>query len=148
MNDACCVMCLKEVETLANLFGKCKVSLCIWRRVFEWIDYSPKLSFEEFVKILFFCDKVKNKLKGTIMKAIWLATTWCLWLKRNAIIFKQESFCFNEYCMTDIILFSWNWLSSSYKLGKLWNFSSCRSFPFVIWVKYPLYSLFSISIAY
>lgn len=70
--------------------------------MFAWIDYSPELSFEEFVKFFFFCDKVKNK---TIMKVIWLATSLCLWLKRNAIIFKNEFFSLNE-CMTKIIIFS------------------------------------------
>lgn len=50
--------------------------------------------FEEFVGFFHHCDKLKCLTKRTIGAMIWLATDWSLWIKRNAVIFKNDIFSF------------------------------------------------------
>ncbi|XP_058751954.1 uncharacterized protein LOC131625071 [Vicia villosa] len=112
-NDLICIMCMTEEETLTHLFGDCEVELHIWRKVFALIGHIPELSFDNFVSVFFFCEKVKCVAKRTIVEVIWLATAWCLWMKCNAIIFKNELFSFNEF--EGYIDANWNSLSDDSK---------------------------------
>ncbi|XP_058774315.1 uncharacterized protein LOC131648586 [Vicia villosa] len=128
VNDLMCVLCMKKEETLLHLIGGCEITSRIWRRVFHWIGHGLELSFDEFVGFFASCGKVKSLIKRTIAAVIWLATAWCLWLKRNACIFRKELFSFSE-CMSEIILSSWNWLLSFYKLGVLCNYHTWNILP-------------------
>lgn len=89
-DDLLCVLCGEEEENKPHLFRVCVVSLSIWKKVFEWIGPVKDLSMEEFVDLFFFyCGNVKCLKKRSTLLVIWLAMIWSLWLKRNAIIFKN-----------------------------------------------------------
>ncbi|XP_058777158.1 WAT1-related protein At1g25270-like [Vicia villosa] len=94
-------------ESLSHLFFSCNVTICIWRRVFMWLELSGFLSFEEFGDFFYNFRKIPCIVKRTIVGTVWLATVWSIWLKRNAVIFENEVFSFTE-CMSDIVLSSWS----------------------------------------
>ncbi|XP_058764151.1 uncharacterized protein LOC131637569 [Vicia villosa] len=120
-NDFSNVLCLSEEESLPHLMGLCPITSTIWRKVYEWIGLIEKLSLMEFKSFFAHCDKVKSLSKRSIVAVIWLATAWSIWLKRNVINFKGESFCFND-CMSEIVVNAWKWLNSKCKIVNSCNF--------------------------
>ncbi|XP_058763858.1 uncharacterized protein LOC131637292 [Vicia villosa] len=101
--DLNCVFCLSEEECPSHLLGGCEVVSKVWKKVYEWMDYGEALTLEEFNEFFFVMEKVKNLSKRFTIAVIWLATTWCIWNRRNAIIFTNASFRFTE-CISDIML--------------------------------------------
>ncbi|XP_058783792.1 uncharacterized protein LOC131658523 [Vicia villosa] len=126
--DSFCVFCSKEEESRDNLFSNCVVSIRVWRRVYMWLGVGEILSFDEFVDFFFNCEKINCLSKKAILSVVWLATIWTLWNKRNAIIFKDESFSFIE-CMSEITISSWHWLGSFYKKVPVCNFFGWNTQP-------------------
>lgn len=124
--DYQCVFCLLEEENLSHLLGGCTVVSRVWLKVFEWIWPIDNLVLEEFVG--FNGIPVKDKAKKAIILVIWLATAWCIWNRRNAIIFKKEKFSFTE-CFSEIIYISWLWLLNHYKLMNMCNFHIWNILP-------------------
>ncbi|XP_058741729.1 uncharacterized protein LOC131614118 [Vicia villosa] len=114
VGDSLCVLCYSEEETLAHLFSDCEVSKRVWRRVFMWLGVGDFLSMEEFLEFFYNCSKIGCLSKRVIAAVVWLATIWTLWIKHNAIIFRNDSFSFIE-CMSEIVFVSWSWLNSFYK---------------------------------
>src|SRR3954464_490591 len=119
---------MKEEESQIHLFSNCDVSITVWRRVYMWLGVGDFLSLEEFQDFLYHCDKISCLSKRAIVSVAWLATIWTLWLKRNAIIFKEETFSFLE-CMSEILIISWNWLGSFYKKAPLCNYFGWNTQP-------------------
>ncbi|XP_058726592.1 uncharacterized protein LOC131597952 [Vicia villosa] len=119
--DHLCVFCLMEVECLPHILGGCSVVSNIWRKVYELIGSFDDLTLEEFEGFFSIAEKLKNKEKNIVVSVIWLATAWCIWNRRNTIIFINDSLSFRE-CMSEVIFSSWSWLLSYYKLRDLCNF--------------------------
>ncbi|XP_058734229.1 uncharacterized protein LOC131605960 [Vicia villosa] len=120
-NDSLCALCLLEEESIEHLSYYCRVTSSIWRRVYMWLDLAEFMIIEDFVAFFLNCDKIICLNKRAIVAIVWLATVWSIWLKRNAVIFKQESFSFSE-CMSEIVSNSWYWLCNSYKKVNLCNY--------------------------
>ncbi|XP_058759850.1 uncharacterized protein LOC131633146 [Vicia villosa] len=120
-NDSLCALCLLEEESIEHLSYSCRVTSSIWRRVYMWLDLSEFMSLEDFVAFFHNCGKLLCLNKRTIVAIVWLATVWSIWIKRNAVIFKEESFSFTE-CMSEIVYNPWCWLCSSYKKVNLCNY--------------------------
>ncbi|XP_058767958.1 uncharacterized protein LOC131641678 [Vicia villosa] len=115
-------------ENLSHLLGGCLVISSIWRKVLEWFGPIDNLDLEEFEGFFGFFEKVKFKAKKIIVMVIWLATVWNIWLRRNALIFKNESFSFTE-CKSGIVHLSWNWLQSYYVIKDNCNFHIWNILP-------------------
>ncbi|XP_058746901.1 uncharacterized protein LOC131619876 [Vicia villosa] len=127
-NDSLCVLCQKEEESLLHLFSSCEVTVSIWNRVWVWVGLSKELKIDEFVDYFHNCAKIKSLNKRHVRAVIWLATVWSLWIKRNGIIFKDESFSFTE-CMKEIISNSWRWMGAFYKRVTPCNFHFWNTLP-------------------
>ncbi|XP_058761560.1 uncharacterized protein LOC131634951 [Vicia villosa] len=119
--DSACVFCHSEEENLHHLLGGCKVLSCLWRKVFEWLGPFGNVGLEDFEGFFDNFEKVKAISKRMIIAVVWLATVWSIWLRRNAIIFRGESYSFTE-CMSGIIWLAWMWLQSFYVLKDGCNF--------------------------
>ncbi|XP_058765967.1 uncharacterized protein LOC131639491 [Vicia villosa] len=126
--ETACVFCQSEEETLVHLFAGCSVTLGIWRKVFGWTDLGTTMSLEDFVNFFHNCSNIKCVNKRFIGAVIWLSTVWSLWLKRNAMVFKNETFSFTD-CMTEIVFNSWRWLNSFYKRVDFCNFYRWNILP-------------------
>ncbi|XP_058742102.1 uncharacterized protein LOC131614547 [Vicia villosa] len=131
--DSFCVLCDSEEETLMHLFSECEMTLSIWRRVFMWLGVGEFLSFEEFLEFFYNCAKIGCPSKRAMVAVVWLATIWTVWLKRNAIIFRDEFFSFIE-SMSKIVFVSWSWLNSFYKKLPLCNFYGWNIQPLLCFV--------------
>ncbi|XP_058764653.1 uncharacterized protein LOC131638121 [Vicia villosa] len=127
-SDSKCVICSMAEESRVHLFSDCVVSLRVWRRVYMWLAVGDLLSLEDFIEFFYNCAKVHCPSKRAILSVVWLATIWTLWIKRNAIVFKDESFSFIE-CMSEIVIISWNWLGSFYKKVPLCNYFGWNTQP-------------------
>jgi hypothetical protein len=103
-----CVFCSREVEDINHIFFTCSVSAQIWSYVFGWMGYNDI----PFVDIQSHFSDFGNLLKGSINKKyhhiIWLATTWCIWRKRNNIIFREESIHASSL-VEQIVYIAWFW---------------------------------------
>ncbi|XP_058752225.1 uncharacterized protein LOC131625382 [Vicia villosa] len=132
--DSLCVLCSKEEENIVHLFSNCEVSIGIWRRVFMWLGGGDFLSLEDFMDFFYNCSKIKCPSKRVIMAVVWITTIWTLWLKRNAIVFRSESFSFIE-CMSEIVMVSWSWLISFYKKLPCCNFYGWNTQPLLCFVE-------------
>ncbi|XP_058775768.1 uncharacterized protein LOC131650044 [Vicia villosa] len=130
VNNLQCVFCSSEEDSLPHILGGCRVLAAIWNKVLDWIGYGPGLSLEEFQVFPFSFDKVRLSSRRSIVAIIWLATVWCVWVRRNDIIFNNGSFSFSE-CMSEIIFTSWKWSSTSYKLVNLCNFFLWSTQPLI-----------------
>ncbi|XP_058757659.1 uncharacterized protein LOC131630931 [Vicia villosa] len=119
-SESLCSMCKEKEEDILHLFFKCDSSCSIWRRVYMWLDLANYLSFEDFEDFFINYDKLPVN-KRMMVAIIWLATAWSIWSKRNAVIFRKESFNFTE-CMSEIIHNSWRWFSSFQKKKNVCNF--------------------------
>ncbi|XP_058747098.1 uncharacterized protein LOC131620094 [Vicia villosa] len=120
--ETICVFFQSEEETLVHLFAGCSITKGIWRKVFGWTDLGSTMSLGGFRDFFFHnCSKIKCANKRSIGAVIWLSMVWNLWLKRNALVFKSESFSFTD-CMTEIVFNSWRWLNSFYKRVDYCNF--------------------------
>ncbi|XP_058734311.1 uncharacterized protein LOC131606012 [Vicia villosa] len=128
-DDSRCVFCAKENESLRHLFAHCEVTNRVWRKVFDWVGVDICLSREEFVNYFHYCGKitcVKTRIIGAV---VWLSTVWNIWLSRNAIVFKNETFSFLG-CWSEIVCNAWRWLSSFYNRVNYCNLYTWNILPF------------------
>ncbi|XP_058741959.1 uncharacterized protein LOC131614382 [Vicia villosa] len=108
-----CDFCGNVLESTSHLFFLCQEAREIWNHIFGWLGIKEEINFEEFLSFGDLQDKVKNRKRITLINFVWFATIWSLWLMRNAIIFKEEGFCFDVIC-TNIVFLAWRWLCVGY----------------------------------
>ncbi|XP_058764139.1 uncharacterized protein LOC131637557 [Vicia villosa] len=127
-NDLLCVFCKMKEDSLHHLLGDCEIVGGIWKKVLMWINYGPELSLKDLEGFPFILNKVNCLAKRSVMAVIWLASIWCIWLRRNAIIFKEDNFSFTEV-YSDIVVLSWCWIRSYFKIAACCNFYYWNTSP-------------------
>ncbi|XP_058732743.1 uncharacterized protein LOC131604312 [Vicia villosa] len=120
--------CRIHPETLNHLFFLCQVLKMIWGWILSWLGDGIHLTIEELMDFGSIQEKVKNANVRNKINTIWIATTWSLWLMRNAMIFENVSYSFDVLCSNMLFLY-WRWLACSNPL----SLSS-----FYDWYKLPL----------
>ncbi|XP_058732710.1 uncharacterized protein LOC131604275 [Vicia villosa] len=110
-----CVFCSNHQENSNHLFFDCYISKEIWDKVLAWLGIESNLSFLDLLSF----DAIQLKVKKVKVKdrinVIWVATLWSLWTMRNAVIFQDKLFSFDEV-FYNILFLSWRWLSLSHSL--------------------------------
>jgi hypothetical protein len=105
-----CVFCFKEHEDINHLFFNCNVSEEVWRAIFRWmgLHVAPCVSICNHFTL--FGDSLKATNNKRSRHIIWLAMTWCLWRKRNNILFLSEFV--NVSSLVEQIMYNiaWFWL--------------------------------------
>ncbi|XP_058762860.1 uncharacterized protein LOC131636242 [Vicia villosa] len=113
VSNPICDFCGNLLESSSHLFFLYQEVKEIWNHIFVWLGIPEKINIEEFVLFGDLQEKVKNIKRRTMINFVWFATIWCLWIMRNAIIFKGEVFCFDDIC-SNIVFLSWRWLYVGY----------------------------------
>lgn len=86
-----CIMCMRQSETNCLLFLHCQVAWDIWNKLFgianeNWVC---PVDLGSFFAINFFGFSTRKEHR-ILWKAAVFATVWCLWMERNARVFKQR----------------------------------------------------------
>jgi hypothetical protein len=107
-HERCCVFCLREVEDINHIFYNCRIAIQIWNRIFGWmgIQAIPFAGIQNHFAQFGTCLKGSHNKKHRHI--IWLATTWCIWRKRNNIVFRGESMNISSL-VEQIIYIAWFW---------------------------------------
>ena len=108
IQDAKCVFCRSETESIDHLFCCCTVVKDVWRGVFGWLNVQANLH-EEVLQVH---DGVRALVKGKGAKRIksifWAATVYQIWMERNSIIFNNKVTSARSI-VTSIKYVSWGW---------------------------------------
>jgi hypothetical protein len=117
-----CVFCFNWEENIDHIFMTCQVTANIWRAVLKWMGSNVTIVGTVQQHFLLFGDLIKGKHSKSVKHIIWLATTWCIWRKRNNIIFRGENM--NVPSLVDqIIYISWLWFISHIETRAILVFS-------------------------
>ncbi|KAG4984546.1 hypothetical protein D0Y65_028296 [Glycine soja] len=79
---------MEEEEDVHHLFYACQVTASIWRQVIAWVGVNLVMpqTFGQLFKQ--FGGLLPGRKSRRVKHILWHATCWCVWLSRNAIIFK------------------------------------------------------------
>jgi hypothetical protein len=108
-HDRCCVFCFKENEDINHIFFKCSISVEVWRTIFRWMGLKDIPFLNICNHFTLFGESLKETNNKRSRHIIWLATTWCLWRKRNNILFRGE-FVNVSSVVEQILHIAWFWL--------------------------------------
>ncbi|XP_058726139.1 uncharacterized protein LOC131597459 [Vicia villosa] len=104
-----CTFCGNCMESRNHLFFSCGVVKKIWGVIASWVGKGESVSEEclsNFMDwhLFFSVNMVKDRKLGII----WLATSWAIWLDRNGVCFRNESWNVNDI-VWNIKLLAWRW---------------------------------------
>ncbi|XP_058759067.1 uncharacterized protein LOC131632311 [Vicia villosa] len=108
-----CVMCGSSLESSSHLFFFCQEVKAVWNYVFTWLDIAEEITVDDFLRFEVIQEKALGGKRRIAINFVWIATLWCIWLMRNAMIFRGEIFSFEVVC-TNIVFLSWRWLGCGY----------------------------------
>lgn len=104
--QAVCKLCHGEIESSSHLLFSCTVAMDIWKEIYKWLGISTALPQTARSHLLQF-QFGGSKNKG--VSAIWLATTWTIWLIRNDVVFRDVVPCLTN--ALDLIKWrAWHWV--------------------------------------
>jgi hypothetical protein len=130
--DRGCVLCCNHVETTTHIFLQCPASNSVWVHIFKWMGLTPIMNASVQQHFIVFGDLLKSVVHKRYRHVIWLATTWCIWRRRNHIVFRGERV--NISTLVDqIIYMSWFWFT-----GRL---RSNVDISFDTWCNNPIHCL-------
>ncbi|XP_058727126.1 uncharacterized protein LOC131598556 [Vicia villosa] len=107
-----CAFCNSAHETLEHLFFKCYVVKLIWRDIAEWIGMSDVTEEDPMGSFMLWYNFCKNmKMKEGRLSCIWLAITWSIWIVRNSIIFRKDSWSvLNTIWFIKALVWRWSFM--------------------------------------
>ncbi|XP_058741002.1 uncharacterized protein LOC131613339 [Vicia villosa] len=97
-------------ETIDHLFLECVVATLVWKDMAEWIGWK-EVKFDSlkdsYMKWHRYCNlkKVRKGKEGVL----WMAICWNMWLVRNGIVFRNDSWNINDIVWSSKIL-AWRWI--------------------------------------
>ncbi|XP_058771631.1 uncharacterized protein LOC131644997 [Vicia villosa] len=123
--NSMCIFCNSHVEEADHLFSKCFVIKLVWKEIAMWVGF---LGWSEEECIPFFLEwhslSRVNKVKSGKLGVFWLATTWIIWLTRNAFCFRNEVWNINNMVWS-IKFLAWRWST----FGNI-TYSNCSFYDF------------------
>jgi ribosomal protein L30/L7E len=105
-----CVLCSNQDETIFHVFIQCQFSSTVWRKILAWLGLNSISSTSVQHHFLLFGDLIKSKVNKKHRHIIWLATTWCIWRRRNNLVFRDDRATIFS-TVNQIIYMSWFWFS-------------------------------------
>ncbi|XP_058774314.1 uncharacterized protein LOC131648585 [Vicia villosa] len=120
-----CCFCGDSDESIEHLFLNCVVATMVWKDMADWIGWkAEKFSTmkESFMRWYGYCKykKMRHRREGVL----WMATCWNIWLVRNGIVFRNDTWNINDIVWNTKIL-AWKWLV----IGKI-SFTNCNFYNF------------------
>ncbi|XP_057427039.1 uncharacterized protein LOC130720416 isoform X1 [Lotus japonicus] len=107
--DVGCPLCLSVAESSVHLLLSCQLASGLWQRVLGWLGVS--LAFPNSVPSHFsqFSLVGRSIIQRRAEMAIWCATVWTIWLKRNEVVFRNGAL--DDSNLLDLVQYrSWFWL--------------------------------------
>lgn len=89
VEEACCPLCLRQLETTSHLFFSCQVSWRIWMGCYNWLGLDtvlPEDGRQHFSQHILLWSK-KQRQGAWI---VWIAAIWTIGNIRNGCIFRGE----------------------------------------------------------
>lgn len=113
-DNALCVFCEQEEESLQHLLYNCNISIPVWSKCYQWVGVQMAYHEDPQKNFMQHFLQGENDKLNLCRKVSWFATVWSIWLLRNAIIFNNESVDV-EKISEMAKLRSWRWLSAKVK---------------------------------
>lgn len=108
IQDAKCVFCRSETESIDHLFCSCEVIKEVWNGVLSWLNVQTDLHDDLLLMYEGVGDLVKGKGARRVKIIFWAATVYQIWLARNSIVFNNNPTSASSI-VTSIKYVSWGW---------------------------------------
>jgi len=101
LQEATCTFCQSQPESLDHVLMSCTYSQQVWKLLasdlgHSWtIPNSFKQHYENWMGLTW-----RNALRKKLWISTFFATTWTIWLTRNAILFQGQSFHLMDICQS------------------------------------------------
>lgn len=91
IHQCTCVLCGQAEESSSHPFHSCPFTVQVWKWMYRWLGLDLVMPQDIETHYLLHIDFFKKKNVRRYGSLFWHATTWRIWLQRNAIILKNES---------------------------------------------------------
>nr|GEY53706.1 RNA-directed DNA polymerase, eukaryota [Tanacetum cinerariifolium] len=110
IQNICCPVCNKHVESMNHLFSACSLTRDIYRKIALWweLTYSEFHSYEEW--LAWFCSLGISSKHKELLEGIYYAMWWQVWNYRNKTIFDSRSPS-KAILFDDLVSYSFSWCS-------------------------------------
>jgi hypothetical protein len=123
-----CVGGCGGAETEEHIFFKCPTLSVVWREIVNWLGIPIVLEKGGYDHLIVLNNLVHGKAKvKEILAIISYSTVYSIWKARNAMVFNQSSYDW-ENVVDDIKISSWRILINPAK-GFMFNFSEWNLSP-------------------
>ncbi|XP_058732933.1 uncharacterized protein LOC131604515 [Vicia villosa] len=132
MEDVLCVFCHTNEEDVNHVFLLCPRMKLLWCKILNWLNILNNSEDECRSHLLKCVEAQLGKIERRRVCDIWMTTCWCVWRKRNDIVFNNAELDIDELFFM-ILRASWWWLSMEAKDRLVCSFYE--------WYKNPLLCL-------
>ncbi|XP_058741606.1 uncharacterized protein LOC131613991 [Vicia villosa] len=108
-SDRMCVYCKEEEETLHHILFGCRIAKEIWRFILGWIGIDVDMGYSIWENYLTLFNAFRsNRVRKGAESLVWLGVCWCIWSRRNMVIFRSEKWDFSDIIWS-IKVIVWKW---------------------------------------
>lgn len=115
VNNSCCPICLQEEESLNHLLITCPVAAEVWVRCYRWLGWVTVLPPECNSHLLQHYCTALNLKQNFLLKVVWFAIAWTLWMHRNQVIFNGGNVKEGQELLEGAQIRAWHWLTGKAK---------------------------------
>ncbi|XP_057442575.1 uncharacterized protein LOC130734247 [Lotus japonicus] len=109
-----CLFCHEVEETPNHLLFNCFFSYQVWTLCYRWLGALTAFPESSSLHFLQFGNEFRTLKQQGVMKTVWLAISWSVWLHRNKILFKNDQK--DAAKVVELAqLRAWNWLRARNK---------------------------------
>ncbi|XP_058753183.1 uncharacterized protein LOC131626384 [Vicia villosa] len=97
LDNLFCSFCGVDVEKARHTFFVCWVVKRIWNDIALWVSIGDMVEDECLPSFMEWHSFFKfKKVKRCKLGVVWLAVTWCLWVARNGVCFRNDGWSVNN----------------------------------------------------
>ncbi|XP_058775284.1 uncharacterized protein LOC131649541 [Vicia villosa] len=97
LDNIFCSFCSNDIEKCRHTFFICDVVKKIWNEIASWVGLGNRMEDECLSSFMEWHSFFKlKKVKRCKLGVVWLAITWCLWIVRNDVCFRNDGWSVNN----------------------------------------------------
>lgn len=110
--DTSCPLCFEQEESVCHLFFLCRHTKTVWHYVQSWLGLSVDDLLVGAGHFKTYRISCKSKVWHRYNLLLWVATTWCIWIHNNNVIFRGT--IFDRLVVSNHVKsLSWGWFVSN-----------------------------------
>ncbi|XP_019241332.1 PREDICTED: uncharacterized protein LOC109221313 [Nicotiana attenuata] len=87
--DTTCILCQNQLETKDHLFAECEFTKAIWRKMQQWLQWLPAMTWNQHTK--WAIQKAKGESQqAQIFRMVYAECIYAIWMERNHRIFEKK----------------------------------------------------------